>query len=1406
MSTEVVGSAVVKIRISSDGLAKDIESQVKKSVGSVDGKSIGSTLGNSIGTPFSKTLTDSVTSGAKSAGASVEKELTSKISNVGTTIRKAESESRSGFSGISSNAKSLGDSVTASFGSIAAAAAVAFSLVKVKQFFGQAIDAGSALQKQLEANNILFGSSTASVVKFAEGAAQSLGITESQALAATRSFGSLLRGLQIAQAPAAEMSDRLVQLAGDIANFKGVDVETVTKALQSGLAGQTRGLKQLGISLDANSIKQEALDLGLINSKVKLTAAQKTEAIKQEAINEGLLKSGDTLTTAIRAQVETQLALNGGLDETTAAITPAIKAQAIYSLVLKQTGLEQGFFGKTTDDLANQQKILSAEWINAKAALGKDLLPAAVNTTAFLAKEFLPQVVNIANALGGPLNAALSATGNAFQAVVRTFTSSGAFLILGASISSVATSISKLSVALSKVAQTALPVFVKLFSSFIDVGRSAVTVLLTAVNLLAEGFNKLVPIIGDKLARVLQTISPLLSDTANLITAFFNAETRALDNLVTSIQKIGNSESIISGVVDQLQRITGLKDTSPIITGITDAFDKFSTSLKPVSDDIANFVSSLGNGLDTTIKDLTTLFQGFADNGVQGLTDAFAKLQPEIQPITDALQKQKDIIIPITAAVAGFISTIVTISTVGAVLSTVSAIAGSLSTIITGLTIAVEGFSIGAAVTAGLVVAAIAAIVAVFVIAFLKIKPFHDLVIDIATTIRDTAIKEFDNFKIGLSLLADKFTEISGQVSKFAGIIADAFQALPDKANTLAQATIKAITPLNDWINANLISTLKAAAGFFSALFDRILDIIEPAAKTVLQILKLLATVVQDVLGAAFKVAVPILEDFGTVLLDLIRTVADVALPLFEGAFKAVEIVVRTVFDSIKAIIEGALQVIRGIFEVGEGILRGNFSKIWEGLVDIVKGPFHAINGVLDAAFSGFVDLITSVGPKIGEAAKNLFLGLLNAAIDLITGLPAILDAAFHAVLDLITKLPGQIGKAAVGIFDALTSRGPFSELKRLVIEAFDGIIDFIKSLPGRIAEAAKDLFKGLIAVFIVLPVVISIELLRFQLFVIKFFLDMPKKIADAAVDLFHGVVDATHTLADFLKENIPKAFDAVVTFLFTTLPQILHDSVKDLYSAIINKSVELGQFLLTEFPKLFDSVTTFLFTTLPQIVHDDAVHIWDGLTDSASNAADSVVNFALSIPDKLIALADGIKSAGKGLGEALLQGLIDGITGAAGAVEGFAKALVRVVNGFINDNIIDKINSFSITIPNPVGSDFHIDIPKEFQIPHLATSFAKGGIALSRPGGTLAQIAEAGSNEAVIPLNGQGTQFLAASMEAALRSISSRSSSTPPSDLAGLNTSPIVGQMTVIGSEPVETARQVVKKLRDIQTTVVRR
>lgn len=246
---------------------------------------------------------------------------------------------------------------------IAKTLAGAFVVREGVRFFADTVQQATTLEEATSKVNVVFREGAAEVQDWAVASAEAFGMSESAALEATGTYGNLFQAFGLGREQATEMSTTLVGLAADLASFNNTSMEDAIIAIRSGLSGETEPLKRFGVALSDVRLKTEAMNLGF-----------------------GEIK--------------------GVLD-------PATKAQAAYSLIMKDTALAQGDFARTSDGLANQQRILAAEFANAKTEIGVGLLPVTKELVGLARDELVPALTEAGTTAGPALGDAMLIAGEA---------------------------------------------------------------------------------------------------------------------------------------------------------------------------------------------------------------------------------------------------------------------------------------------------------------------------------------------------------------------------------------------------------------------------------------------------------------------------------------------------------------------------------------------------------------------------------------------------------------------------------------------------------------------------------------------------------------------------------------------------------------------------------------------------------------------------------------------------------------------------------------------------------------------------------------------------------------------------------------------------------------------------------
>ena len=203
-------------------------------------------------------------------------------------------------------------------GAVAFAGLAGAGLVKVAM-------GASDLEESINAVRVTFGEAGDGILQLGRDAAKAVGLSNVEFNGLAVQFSSFAekvagKGGNVVQT-LADMTGR----AADFASVMNIDVAQAATIFQSGLAGETEPLKKFGIDLSAAAVGA--------------------------------------------------FAVANGISASASAMSEADKIQARYGLLMEQTAKTAGDFANTSDGMANQQRILKAEFKNLSDGIGAGVLP-----------------------------------------------------------------------------------------------------------------------------------------------------------------------------------------------------------------------------------------------------------------------------------------------------------------------------------------------------------------------------------------------------------------------------------------------------------------------------------------------------------------------------------------------------------------------------------------------------------------------------------------------------------------------------------------------------------------------------------------------------------------------------------------------------------------------------------------------------------------------------------------------------------------------------------------------------------------------------------------------------------------------------------------------------------------------
>lgn len=196
------------------------------------------------------------------------------------------------------------------------------------------IDYASDLAEVQNVVDVTFGSATEAINSWSKECLAAYGMNEVSAKRYAGTLGAMLKSSGLAGDTIVDMSKDMVGLAGDMASFYNLDLETAFEKIRSGISGETEPLKQLGINMSVANLEAYALSQGITTAYNEMSQAE-------------------------------QVMLR-------------------YNYLMSTTADAQGDFARTQDSYANQTRLLSESWLEFTGIMAEQLLPVLTTIVSWL--------------------------------------------------------------------------------------------------------------------------------------------------------------------------------------------------------------------------------------------------------------------------------------------------------------------------------------------------------------------------------------------------------------------------------------------------------------------------------------------------------------------------------------------------------------------------------------------------------------------------------------------------------------------------------------------------------------------------------------------------------------------------------------------------------------------------------------------------------------------------------------------------------------------------------------------------------------------------------------------------------------------------------------------------------------
>ena len=166
------------------------------------------------------------------------------------------------------NGSSLGSDVGSTFGkgfggaAVAAVAALGIGMA-IRKTISDSLSQGMELEQNLGGTEAVFGDYANNIQETAKTAYKNMGLSASEYMATANKMGSLFQGSGMSQVRSLELTTEAMQRASDVASVMGISQEMAMESIAGAAKGNFTMMDNLGVAMNATTIKAYALEKGI---------------------------------------------------------------------------------------------------------------------------------------------------------------------------------------------------------------------------------------------------------------------------------------------------------------------------------------------------------------------------------------------------------------------------------------------------------------------------------------------------------------------------------------------------------------------------------------------------------------------------------------------------------------------------------------------------------------------------------------------------------------------------------------------------------------------------------------------------------------------------------------------------------------------------------------------------------------------------------------------------------------------------------------------------------------------------------------------------------------------------------------------------------------------------------------